>query len=755
MKKTNYLLSIATGVSLTLGMIGCGGDTVDEPLPSQTQNVPARMVAVYAPGDGLLPVPNDILFGGTQDLTLNLPVDDEEDYGDPTVAISSQDGWSAVAPFSIDFSSRDDSLAIDGASVVGGDSVRVYKVNVLREDINEGVLDDNGNQVTLAGIPKPTGPVTSVERELVPNQEYVVQATSATTIAIIPLVPLVQQASYMVVLTNGLQDSDGEAIVHDAQYAIAQSQVAIADNSDVVALEPVRQLVNAMESAAAAAEGGPARADIIMSYQFTVQSIGTVMNAAQTLYVDLPFALGATPETSFSSLFTDTTPFTGIGDADLYKGSITLSYLLGTPSVENPTAPLNTFWRALEELPIGPGGADIPNPFGENLTYANSFPRKNGDETVPLLVSMPKADDCPMPAAGYPVAIVQHGITQDRTNLLGIADALARAPSCTAGIAMDLPLHGIAADNLVHAGLQAATNGAIGLFEGYDAGVLRERTFGVDYIDNETGAPGDDEIVDAPGAHTINLANLLVARDNSRQAILDLLYLEKAIAFMDIDGDDAPDFDADNISYIGHSLGGIIGTGVLANSDNIKSAVLANPGSGIAMLLDGSEKFGPIVRAGVAAGAGLDIDDPALAGVLAQFYFAAQTVLDAGDPANTSASAVANNIPTLMFQVADDTDVPNSVMTAPLSGTEPLARLLGLTTVTSEIIEPTNNFVEGDRLFTKLNAGLHSTFLSPDDGMGNSLGLLDVTTEMQSQTVQFLLSDGAGVTVLDTNLLDE
>lgn len=732
MKKSSFLLSALTGVGITVGLLGCSGNGSNPPLETQTESVPVRMAAKYAPSTGSIPVPNDLLFGGSQDLTLNIPGTDPTDFSNPQVAVNALDGWSAVAPFSIDFTSLDGNVSVDPASVVGGSSVRVFKVNVFRQEVVPGVI-------------APTGPVTSVERELTANLEYVVQATSATTAAIIPTVPFEQQASYMVVLTNGLMDSNGLPILHDAQYAIAQSVNPIAESSAVAALEPVRQLVNAMENAAAAFEGGPARSEIIMSYQFTVQSVGTVMESAKLLTIDGPLAAGAVPATSFSSLFTDTTPFTGLGAADLYKGSIALTYLLGIPSEENPTAPLNVMWKALEELPIGPEGALVSNPFGENLTYANSFPRANGVETAPLLVSMPKAAlGCAKPAEGYPVAIFQHGITADRTNLLGIADSLAAPPTCTAAVAMDMPLHGIAADNAVHLGLQAASGGLVGLFEGYDAGGVRERTFGVDYISNTTGAPGADEVADTSGAHTINLANLLVARDNNRQAILDLLYLEKAVAFMDVDGDAAPDFDSTNVSFIGHSLGGIVGTGVIAYSDNIKAASLGNPGGGIAMMLNGSDAFGPRIRAGVAAGAGLTVEDPAFPGTLSQFLFAAQTVLDSMDPVNTAAHALTNNVPTLMLQNLGDSVVPNSVATAPLAGTVPLARTLALETVSVEEA----GVIPGSRFFTKLNVGGHSSLLSPAESAA-------ATVEMQTQVVSFLSSGGTALLVSDPTLLDE
>ncbi|MCP4273869.1 MAG: hypothetical protein GY781_18255 [Gammaproteobacteria bacterium] len=454
------------------------------------------------------------------------------------------------------------------------------------------------------------------------------------------------------------------------------------------------------------------------------------MNTAKAAYIDYPLSLGATPVTSFNFTGMTTAPFTGIGAADLYAGSVVLNYMLGIPSGGNPTAPLNTFWTAT--TPTGD-----PSPLGPNLSYANPLPLVTGTETVPLLVSLPNSEGCPKPEAGYPVAIFQHGITGNRTNAIGIMDALALPPTCTAIVAMDQPIHGIVDE-------------ANPFFTSNAAGGLRERTFGMDYVDNTTGAPGSDGQTDSSGAHTINLANLQVARDNLRQALFDLLYLEKAVPFMDIDGEGA-DFDSSRMSFVGHSLGGMVGTGLLAYSDNINAAALANPGGGIAMLLNASQAFGPIVRGGLSAGSGIAQDDPAFPGYLAQFLFATQTVVDAGDPINTAAHALTNNVPTLLLQVLNDSTVPNAVATAPLSGTEPLGRTLELTTVATTSAGP----VTGSRLFTKLNLGHHGTVLTPDDGMGNPIGYLNVTTEMQTQIASFLATAGTATQVTDPGLLDD
>ncbi|MBT8448211.1 MAG: hypothetical protein KJO69_00885, partial [Gammaproteobacteria bacterium] len=234
MQKSNFLFTTLITASLLINLTGCGSDDNDT---IELPEIPKLMVPTYAPSAGSIPVPNDILFLGTTDLTLNIPVADPENFGDPQVAINSLDGWSALAPFAINFHANDASLTLNPSSVVGGAGVHVFQVNTLRAEV-------------APGIPGPTGPVTSVIRELTPNLEYVVTPTSSSSIAIIPTTPFEQQAGYMVVLTNALTDSAGNPLQADFEYFSAKSPTPIPASSSLAALEPVRQLVNAMEAAA-------------------------------------------------------------------------------------------------------------------------------------------------------------------------------------------------------------------------------------------------------------------------------------------------------------------------------------------------------------------------------------------------------------------------------------------------------------------------------------------------------------------------
>ncbi len=735
MNKVLVGLALASSVILS----ACGSGPAEPIIPgvdSGSGSGPsAQMSPIYAPGAGNIPVPNDLLFLGTQDLTLNIPNDDPSP-SNPRTAINALDGWSTHAPFTISFT--DNGATLDPTSLTLGQSFRIFKTSVLRSEVQPGII-------------APTGPVTGIEAELVPGVDYVAQVAGPLTVAVVPLRPFEAQASYMVVLTNGLTDSTGTPLAGDSSYNLAKTTEPL--QGAAAALEPVRQLVNAM--LAAAATQGITSEQAILSYQFTVQSVANSLIAAKGIYIDLPFSQGALPATTFSSLFTDTTPFTGIGAANLYKGQMTLPYLSGIPSAASPTAILDDSWVAADMVPIGgnPANGFGPNPLaGGNLTYANPLAQKQGDETVPLLVSLPKNPACPKP---YPVMIFQHGITSNRTAMLGIADTMAGA--CTAVVSMDQPLHGIAADNPVHLGLQAASGGALGIFEGYTSGGLRERTFGVDFLDNATGAPGPDGNVDASGAHTINLANLLASRDNLRQASLDLLTLEKAIPGMDIDGDGIPDFISFagpgqpdfaslKVSFMGHSLGGIVGSNYTALADFAQQSIIATASGSIAQMLNASASFGPRIRAGVAAGAGEDPNDPAfLAGTLQSFLVAAQTVVDSGDPINYATIAQANNIPTLAIQVRGDSVVPNAAPGGPLAGSIPHAALYGLETVTQTGMH--------DRAFLKFVSGNHATPLSPAGANGPTEFLAE-TTAMQTAIATFIASGGTQVVVTDTALVE-
>ena len=727
MKK--HLLGLA--LVSTLGLAGCGGgDGPAEPkVPDGNGGLTLAEQSrpTFSPGTGSIPLPNDLLFGGTEDLTLNPPFDPAAPTAPVFRALSSIDGWSTLNPFSINFTTPTD-VTIDPATVQMGQTLRVYQVNALRPQ----VIDATGDGV--ADTIPPTGPVTSIVRELTPGVDYVAQLlANGVSVAIVPLRPLIPQATYMVALTNGIEDSNGNPLVADLQYSIAKTEAPLDPNASTGALEPVRQLVNYMENAVSSFSG-IAKENIVLTMQITTVSVPEVMETVKLVADGTIAATLASPANPVGPRAIFNVTDTGMDTDDLigpaspgagsvYTGSLKLPYYLVAKDPDDAldVGPITGSWR---------GQAD------DNLTYFNKLPVKTGDETVPVMMTVPNFLVVPgvgivpatKPANGWPVVVYQHGVTRNRTDMLAIADLFSAAGFAV--VAIDQPLHGLSS--------------ASPLFTGYSLtdgnGALRERTFGVDYYSQTNGTVTNtipDTIPDTSGLHYFNVASLVTTRDNFRQSAADLLFLAKILEFADIDASAGADFDSSKIYFIGESLGGIAGATTLAYDDVFDAAVLVYPGGGFAGFLKASPNIGGPINAGLAA-RGI-VPGSAL---YEQFVYVAQAVGDAGDPANHAALAAANGVPTLMFQIAGDTTVPNSGVAVghPLTGTTPLAAFMGLQTVTGDV----DGEGEPLRTFVRFTEGAHGDFINPTPSSAT------VKSTMQNAALRFLLSGGTLVDVDET-----
>lgn len=672
MRRILWLLAL----SGLLWLPGCGSDN-DEDVAEELNIDRKGFTAYFDLTAKILPFPTNLLFSGSTDGTLNIPVANAADFSDPKVAMNALDGFSTVAPLSTTFSSPID------PDTLTPENVRAF-------------------EVTLSGI---GGAVTGITRELAFGSEFVATLSTVgppnSTLVILPTKPLKPRTSYLVMLGNGIKGAAGQEPQVSAHYLIAKTPNSLT-GTPAAALEPVRVLVNYQE--AALAGQGIDTGTILLSWTFTTQSTGIVLNAARTAAAGTA-AVGPTPVGTTANFLP---PGASPGIANIHAGALTLPYYLENASA-SPTAPLTTFWQ-------GAGGS--------NLTFLNPTPVARSTETIPLLVSIPNNQS--RPAGGWKVAIYQHGITTNRTTMLALADAMASAGFAV--VAIDMPLHGLP--------------------PGHPLKSPSERTFDLDLVDNTTGAPGPDGVADSSGTHFINLSSLLTSRDNERQAVADLFALTQALETIDVDGGGA-DFDPTQIYFIGHSLGGMVGSVFLALEPSVKSAVLGMPGGGIAKLLDGSATFGPRIAAGLGA-----------KGVLKgsadyeSFLGAAQTVVDSADPINYGAEAVTGR-GVLLFEVVGDGAgslpdqvVPNNVtanapagtVRAPLSGTDPLATTMGLSRVSGTTV--------GSSLksWLRFSAGDHASLLSP-------AASLAVTSAMQGAMATFLASDGAMVSVSDPTVV--
>jgi hypothetical protein len=248
------------------------------------------------------------------------------------------------------------------------------------------------------------------------------------------------------------------------------------------------------------------------------------------------------------------------------------------------------------------------------------------------------------------VVLFMHGITRSRLDTVAIADTY--ASQGFAVIAMDQVLHGVTdKTNPLYAG---PDNPLAAVLYGPD---VRERTFDVDYINNATGAPGPDGIIDASGAHVINLQVPLVVRDGVRQTGSDMITLVKSLANLNLDGMEGGDIDLTRIHYAGQSLGGIVGPACVCTE--MKSYYLNVPGGPLADILTTSPAFAPRINAGLAA-------NPLLGPLLvpgsslySQFFRETQAAIDGGDPVNY-VKQLGMDRPVLFTKVIGDTVVPNT-----------------------------------------------------------------------------------------------
>jgi pimeloyl-ACP methyl ester carboxylesterase len=720
--------SLALALSSVL-LSACGGGSnspraVPTPPPTNGNGNPVTGViaARFDPGNAdpaqrVIPLPNNLLLSGTTDLTLNIPVADPNNFGDPQVAVNALDGWSTTAPWTLQFSAKPKL-----STIVAGSSLRVF-------------------EVTLTG---PGGGVTGVVRELASPADYVVAPvssdTSGRTIAIVPTRPLRQLTSYMAVATGAITDENGNDSTPDQTYFLTKRTSPLCVNgastepllpaATACSLEPLRQLTNS--HLAAAGSQGIAADKVVVSWVATTQSITPVLQAAVGKVNQTPAPLTRIAPTglTLANLNLGLAPI-----ADVYIGTIDLPYYqTAAVSNNNPGGVLSGFWKAAPGAYVPPFNQAGLSPTSTNVTFANPFPVATKTETVPLILTVPNAaSGKPRPTGGWPIVIFQHGITRNRTDAFAIAQTL--ASQGFAVIAIDMPLHGIVdpANPFKIENTPLAATGA------------HERTFNLDIKGpNSSCPPGatspicPDGTIDGSGSYFINLTSLLTSRDNIRQAVVDLFSLSRAVPTLNYDGVAGGDFGA--VYFVGQSLGSIVGTSFAAFDPAINTALLSVPGGGIARMLEASPTFGPQIIGGLGA-AGLQPGTPNYD----RFFGAAQQAIDSADPVNTAFALAGKAV--LVHEVVGggtvkpDQVIPNSVATSPTSGTEPLIRALGATAITASVQSPTPlhgavRFIQGD----------HGSLLNPAASAA-------ATTEMQRQMASFLLSDGKAVQVTDTSVI--
>jgi hypothetical protein len=300
------------------------------PEPDVTPEAPPPSM-LFDPASGVIPFPNSLLFGA--DGTVNAPAD-ATNPADPALALNQMDGFSTTSPISAGISE-----AVDPATVLLGDTVRVFEVTTT-----------------------PEGAVTGIVSELGATQVAVVP--TATQIAILPLQPLKEKTSYIVLVTNGVMTAGDtpQAMTASSSFGFTKLDTPLLGIFEP--LEPVRQLVNSI--LAQAAGEGIAADDVVLAWSFKTQSVRDVLQAVKDQVA--PGALVLSTAGSTTADFNPALP----GKADVYIGTLDLPYYQNA----DPASALSSIWMDANGNPV--------NQFSPTPVVTSTV-------TVPVLMTLPNA----------------------------------------------------------------------------------------------------------------------------------------------------------------------------------------------------------------------------------------------------------------------------------------------------------------------------------------------------------------------------
>lgn len=834
-----------------------------------------RVSVVWNPSSGELSVPNDLLLSGTIDGTLEMPDEtaaklagEPVNFANPSAAIGALDGWGLQNPFSIALSYGDEGLSIDPLSIMSGDAVALYQVEKFPSQTDADCSNTDYSGLICKGLEKLTFGVDYVTSLSGGNIVVVpLKPLKAGSSYAVALTKAIKDNN-----GNALMPSSTYASVEKditTTPLVLPSLTADELNATQAGIRMLQTMTNNFENSLADAFDAD-KEEIIYTQVFTTQSAGVagtdplqvtkLLNAkafaamktadATSVVTNITFSGATVTQALQSKGFTLDANAQGLyNTANIYSASIQVPYYLETTETGDPLAGR---WEAAcdsgailqsltsDQLAAGTPGAnhatcsaiglaDLGFDTQRHLTKFNPLPKVKSVEEVNVQLTLPNVaaangfraaisggmlPDIAKPTTGWPVVMVQHGITSTKEEMLATTGWLSAMGYATAAI--DHPLHG-------------------------------ERGFEVVSGDTTTVINTSTSVEGGVATTYFNLASLLTSRDNVRQSVADGLKLRLALnAFYE---GTSVAIDTSNVYYMGHSLGAISGVNLvtvantpvtasavidntiedetvrnataeataaaLNNMYKIKAAVFANPGSSIANFLVESGSFGALVKASVVYGLGNDlsaavqanIDDiqtviatnlakgadassycqSAYAAVLAskapsqsdglicafdefmdnatdaekaqvaaavnQFAFAAQTLLEAGDPSNYSQLLKTLKTPVLIYEVSGDgTDanlpdqtIPNFTTTdvaKGIAGTTGLANQLGLEQIDGVVSSET----EAKSGIVRFIAGSHSTFANPNDPTDANAR---VHTEMQTMMYQFFNSVGKEYKVTD------
>lgn len=742
------------------------------------------------------------------------------DLSNPVSAMSTLDGWSTTQAIQIvPVTSSGITVQAPAAAEFAASVAPLY------------LLELSFDSTAL----RPSG----VKKVLTYGVDFVV-AASAGKLNLVPLKPLNPSSYYMIVATDSLKDSNGNAVKAGSDYGNYKNNVG--SNAQEQTINGLIALQEGLFKAATGVStdhvifsdwfGTQSGADVLVAVKGAAASVlkSPTLDAAALWKQDakgntsLPgtYTLAVTGSNPFltqldaeqflpqeqkdalATAFGPGTPLNGLAQlTTVYTGTVKLPYFLSSPAtagswdkaktqswhgaIPSLYAIANALKASDSEVIAGLVGAGVdpallatliadptrqaellaeaskligvtltsggkPLDAEQNIGRFNPLPMLEEVQSVPMRVFAKDALN-----TITDVIIYQHGVTSVKENAyalaLGQIYAGMQAGKKVALVVIDHPLHG-------------------------------ERGFAL------SGSMDTVTTSDNPTPY-LNLSYLTVARDNLKQSVADLLGLRLAVGLANAKGV-IGSAGSLKVHFLGHSLGAISGTNLLAVANQsignaqadalfkFDTGGLAMPGGGIAPLLLNSPTFGPTIKMGVLTSGSAELkagftayapscktevptcfvneflpslsatQQAAAASTLQSYSFAAQSVLDSADPINLG-SGIKSDFPLFATEIVgdgalslSDQVIPNSIASAPLGGTEPLFKVLALQPLTATGAASHNA--------ARFVAGGHSSLLAPDENFDPSG---DVTTEMQSEFASFFMSGGTAVKVTDPTLLKQ
>ncbi|HCT2508998.1 TPA: lipase [Aeromonas dhakensis] len=742
------------------------------------------------------------------------------DLSNPVSAMSTLDGWSTTQAIQI--------VPVTSSGItVQAPAAAEFATSVAPLYLLELSFDSTAL--------RPSG----VKKVLTYGTDFVV-AASAGKLNLVPMKPLNPSSYYMIVATDSLKDSSGNAVKAGSDYGNYKNNVG--SNAQEQTINGLIALQEGLFKAATGVStdhvifsdwfGTQSGADVLVAVKGAAASVlksptldaaalwkqdakgNTSLPGTYTLAVtgsnpfltqlDAEAFLPQEQKDALATAFGPGAPLNGLAQlTTVYTGTVKLPYFLSSPAtagswdkaktqswhgaIPSLYAIANALKASDSEVIAGLVGAGVdpallatliadptrqaellaeaskligvtltsggkPLDAEQNIGRFNPLPMLEEVQSVPMRVFAKDALN-----TITDVIIYQHGVTSVKENAyalaLGQIYAGMQAGKKVALVVIDHPLHG-------------------------------ERGFAL------SGSMDTVTTSDNPTPY-LNLSYLTVARDNLKQSVADLLGLRLAVGLANAKGA-IGSAGSLKVHFLGHSLGAISGTNLLAVANQsignaqadalfkFDTGGLAMPGGGIAPLLLNSLTFGPTIKMGVLTSGSAELkagftayapscktevptcfvneflpslsatQQAAAASTLQSYSFAAQSVLDSADPINLG-SGIKSDFPLFATEIVgdgalslSDQVIPNSIASAPLGGTEPLFKVLALQPLTATGAASHNA--------ARFVAGGHSSLLAPDENFDPSG---DVTTEMQSEFASFFMSGGTAVKVTDPTLLKQ